>query len=78
MVGVEDLHAALDVRPVKQAGVGDQHQLDLVQSVEAAHLGCGFHDAVEVAIAGRFAVAAEGDVVEPRRAGGVSRKRSSW
>src|SRR6476660_6084837 len=65
IVLIENLEAALDVRPMKHAGVGDEDHFDVVESETPFYSGTGGEKLVKIAIRCGLAVAGEGNVVEP-------------
>ena len=70
VVGVEGFQGPTNPRLVEQRGVGDEHELHVVQFSAATDLGAHLDGPIEVGASGRLAVAAEGDVVEPAKRGG--------
>ena len=60
---------------MEHAGVGDEHQLELVELMLLPHLGAEAYHVGEVRVGGRLAVAAQGDVVEPAQGLGRVAKR---
>ncbi len=72
---VERGKRALDLRPVQLRGVRDYDELDIVPPGLGFRQGDRFDYLVEIIHAGRFAVAAQGDIVYPLE---VSRRGGEW